>query len=197
MDKKRFEDLYTEFSQREQELLNFKRGEYAGDVDVLKNFKQQALFNETTMLDICMVLAFKHIQGIQNIISGRDVRDLPWYWENGPKEGLKQRIADARNYLLLLAACIDESLPEKRTIYPNPEISSLHETKDTVVASSTVPVGPNSRTSTEFEQEIVCAIMEYSNTAGVYVGPRGGVPEGYEESPVNQVLPKVMEVVSR
>lgn len=36
-----------------------------------------------------------------------------WDWETDGGEGLKQRIVDARNYLLLLAACLEvETYPE-------------------------------------------------------------------------------------
>jgi hypothetical protein len=46
----------------------------------------------------------KHVQSIALAVrTGK----YAWAWETEGGEGLKQRIADARNYLLLLAACLE------------------------------------------------------------------------------------------
>ena len=49
----------------------------------------------------------EHMQSIT--LAVRDGK-YSWTWETEGGEGFKQRIADARNYLLLLAACLEESI---------------------------------------------------------------------------------------
>ncbi len=56
----------------------------------------------------------KHIQSIVLSIKTGSYCDK-WYWNDDGNEGLKQRISDARNYLILLAACIEEELKEKHS----------------------------------------------------------------------------------
>jgi len=57
---------------------------------------------------VCMILLLKHIQSLSKAVSEDTTCICMWFWEHDGREGLKQRIADARNYLLLLAACLDE-----------------------------------------------------------------------------------------
>ena len=106
MDLNHFNKLLMEFREQELDLLQSKRAEYADDRDVLRNFKEQAEFSNITPLQIGLVLVFKHIQSIKEAVIERK---LNWEWETSEgREGTKQRIADARNYLLLLAAIIEE-----------------------------------------------------------------------------------------
>lgn len=103
----RFYELYSEFLQREKALLSFKRDEYTpdGEEDCLANFRQIAVFEDRTPEQVCMTHTMKHIQSIMRAINtGR----YHFAWEVDGGEGLKQRIADARNYLALLAAILDE-----------------------------------------------------------------------------------------
>lgn len=185
-----FHRVQNEFLTEESNLLSFKRGEYATDLDVLKNFRQQADFIGSTTTGICMVLAFKHIQGIQNILQTRAPQDLPWYWADGTKEGLKQRIADARNYLLLLACCIEDGQP----------------TPDVIVeASQETPVNTSREPGfylTEDEKNRITSIdLDRPRMVGpeqddfvvalcagrpAYCGPRSAIPEDYLVSEVIQ-----------
>lgn len=105
----RFERLYAEFLSAEGKLLVSKREEYAKhpQADCIGNFREFALMADVSDTTACIVLISKHLQGIRNGIG-----QAPWSWETGDgHEGLKQRIADARNYLLLLAALIDRDDP--------------------------------------------------------------------------------------
>ncbi len=110
MDTTNFENLREEFLSKESELLEYKRGEYAGEGDRLLNFKQiSAMFPYCfTPADVCLTYLLKHVQGIALCVGNRDYKK--WFWQKDNREGLKQRIADARNYLLLLAACIEEEV---------------------------------------------------------------------------------------
>lgn len=87
-------------------LRNDKEDEYAEDADTLLNFHRMGPFLGLTPAQYCTVLLGKHLQGIAHqIMRGK------WVWayrtEDGG-EGLKQRIADARNYLDLLFALLTE-----------------------------------------------------------------------------------------
>lgn len=101
----KFEELVEEFLRQEQQTLNWKADEYTAGADRLQNFRQVAEFLNLRSSEIAFCYLMKHIQSIQLAVeSGK----YTWDWNTEGGEGMKQRIADARNYLLLLAACLDE-----------------------------------------------------------------------------------------
>lgn len=101
-----FEKLYSEFENMERNLLLTKRSEYARDEDVLINFKNTAELTGLSPEDVCLVFLMKHVQAVAKAANSRDTR-LSW-GGTGAVEGFSQRISDARNYLILLAALIKE-----------------------------------------------------------------------------------------
>lgn len=101
----RFQSLVEEFRLREDRLLGIKAGEYARDGDRLENFHLQGAFQGVRPEEVALTHFLKHVCAITKAV--REAR-YDWCWESDGKEGLKQRIADARNYLLLIAACIEE-----------------------------------------------------------------------------------------
>jgi len=106
-----FDRIKKEFADHEDELLHFKRGEYAGIEDVLANFKDVSAFLGMIPRLYCMALFGKHMGAIIRAVRSKEPKRI-WCWRlPSGEEGLKQRIADARNYLLLLAAIIDEEDP--------------------------------------------------------------------------------------
>jgi len=105
-----FEKLCIEFEEKEAELRALKGKEYATD-DVLSAIYKISLFTGIPASKVCMVLLLKHIQGLSKAVSENNVKS--WCWEANGVEGLKQRIADARNYLLLLAAYLEDSSIDK------------------------------------------------------------------------------------
>jgi len=113
MTNQEFENLREEFLSKEVELLEWKGGEYGSYCDRLLNFKEIANFVGLDGTAICLLYLLKHIQSITSSIKNNKHSDK-WFWQDEKGEGLKQRIADARNYLLLLAACIEEELEERR-----------------------------------------------------------------------------------
>ncbi len=108
MNNQSFESLREEFLSKEGELLEVKGAEYGADFDRLLNFREIGDFLDMRATEVCLVLLLKHIQSIVLAIKSGNYH-FRWYWkdERG-NEGLKQKIADARNYLLLLAACIED-----------------------------------------------------------------------------------------
>ena len=118
---KKFGQLYNEFMQHEEALLSWKAGEYSTDEDRLQNFREIAAFIGDkpvciTPSFVALLYLLKHVQSIKNaVISG----NVKWAWEAKGGEGTKQRIADARNYLLLLAACLDEESEAKDETMPD------------------------------------------------------------------------------
>ena len=102
---KKFEALAKEFLEQEEKLLNWKAGEYANNVDRLKNFRQVAEWLGQRPAEVALCYLMKHMQSISLAVRAGKRN---WVWQTDEGEGLKQRIADARNYLLLLAACLDE-----------------------------------------------------------------------------------------
>jgi len=105
MTPQQFENLRDEFLTHEVRILDWKRGEYAPNDDRLQNFREVATFLERRPAEVALAYLMKHIQSIALAVrSGK----YAWTWNTEGGEGLKQRIADARNYLLLLAACLEE-----------------------------------------------------------------------------------------
>ena len=107
-----FQALVEQFEAREHTLLDLKAGDYATDEDRLANFHQVGQFLEISMARVALVYLLKHMQAIANaVIQPAEIQATNWSWETKTGgEGLKQRIADARNYLLLLAGCIQEAI---------------------------------------------------------------------------------------
>ncbi len=101
-----FDALVAEFEAHEKEILNIKRGEYASTDDRIQNFREIAAFNGTSPEQEIWSQLMKHIQGVKNAYT-RAPLEFCWQKESGG-EGLKQKIADSRNMLLLLAARLDE-----------------------------------------------------------------------------------------
>ncbi len=105
----RFKNLVKEFLDKEGTILNWKGTEYTSGVDRLQNFREIAAFLDMEPADVALMYMLKHVQGIKKQIQERR---FVWAWEGESGEGLKQRFADVRNYLLLLAACLDEMVDE-------------------------------------------------------------------------------------
>ena len=123
MNREEFERLLQESVGREQSLLTAKRSEYAEDEDILENFRWVALAEGRSPEEYCMTLFLKHVQGLVKAIqTGRYF----WGWVNleDGQEGLKQRISDGRNYLMLLEAILEERHklpPEAGKVYDEAE----------------------------------------------------------------------------
>lgn len=108
MNNQSFESLREEFLSKEGELLEVKGAEYGADFDRLLNFKEIGDLVDMRATEVCLVLLLKHIQSITLAIKSGNYHSH-WYWKDEKgNEGLKQKIADARNYLLLLSACIED-----------------------------------------------------------------------------------------
>ncbi len=101
-----FDAVLSEFSARERALLTSKRSEYAGDEECLSNFKEVSSWLGMTPERYAMVLALKHIHAISKAVRSGE---FTWAWTTlDGGEGLKQRIADARNLLLLTGALLED-----------------------------------------------------------------------------------------
>lgn len=112
MNNEQFENLLKEFFDKEVGLLEAQG--YRNNYDILLNFKEIGEFIGLDGAGVCLFYLLKHIQNI--ILTIKENKQLDkWYWnDTNNNEGLRQRIADARNYLLLLAACIEDELEERR-----------------------------------------------------------------------------------
>ena len=108
---KKFQEICEQFFAEETKLLGIKRQAYAGgdQADVLTNFKQVGAFEGRKPEEVCLTLILKHIQSIQKKVASDKYISPEFIDSTDGTEGFWQRIADARNYLLLLAALIKES----------------------------------------------------------------------------------------
>ena len=101
----KFEKLCSEFMEEESRLMDWKAGEYSDGEDRLQNFREIADFMDCKKSEVALMYLLKHIQSIKNAVKEDKVK---WHWQSTEGEGTKQRVADSRNYLLLLAACLAE-----------------------------------------------------------------------------------------
>ena len=109
-----FENLRDEFLTKESAILEWKRGEYTSGEDRLQNFREVAALTGLRLSEVALIWLLKHIQSIALAVR---TGGYTWTWDTEDGEGLKQRFVDARNYLLLLAACLEEEagINEERT----------------------------------------------------------------------------------
>lgn len=94
--------IFDDIDRKGQELILCKGMDYAGEQDVLANFKVNAERLGLTKYQVWSVYFMKHIDSILNAIK----RDA-----GNPKvssEPLEGRVLDARNYLGLLACMLHE-----------------------------------------------------------------------------------------
>ena len=105
MTPQQFENLRDEFLTHEARILGWKRDEYSLNEDSLQNFREVAAFMGLRPAEVALTYLMKHIQSITLAVR---YGKYSWTWTTEGGEGLKQRIADARNYLLLLTACLEE-----------------------------------------------------------------------------------------
>ena len=105
MTNEHFEEIREEFLEHESKILDWKRGEYSPNEDRLQNFREVAALTGLRLSEVALIWLLKHIQSIALAVR---TGNYAWAWTKEGGEGLKQRFADARNYLLLLAACLEE-----------------------------------------------------------------------------------------
>lgn len=104
-------EVVQEFKEHSADLLQRKGEEYASEEDRLKNFRTVAEMMDLDPEEVCANYLLKHIQSLAlSVRTG----EFDWVWrdEDGD-EGLKQRVADAINYLFLLAAIIENQRGEE------------------------------------------------------------------------------------
>lgn len=98
MTKETFNAFAKDIIQKEEELLNKKRSEYTRTDDVLDNFKRMALELNIDSKIVWWIFFKKHIDSVLNFVQTNVTHTEP----------ILGRIMDARNYLLLLAAMVEE-----------------------------------------------------------------------------------------
>lgn len=105
MKREEFVELRRKLIEEEDLITRIKGKDYTkSSVDCLANFKEGAVFG-LTPLQTCGMFAKKHIDSIYNYIK-----------TNGQSESepLRERIKDARNYLLFILAIVEDEENERR-----------------------------------------------------------------------------------
>lgn len=117
----RFNVVVEHFTERENALLGTKRADYArGDQDCLINFKEVPIIMGTTPQLYCLTLLMKHIHSIIQAAK-KGIEPPEWVWASPQGEGLKQHVADARNFLVLFAALVEEDVIGKTIVTEDEE----------------------------------------------------------------------------
>lgn len=106
MNSQQLQELIAEFERAEHEVMGFKEGEYTGSANRLRNFERVADMLGLKASQVALAYLLKHIDSISyQVMSGK------YTWAmviEGSREGLKQRVVDAVNYLHLMAACLEK-----------------------------------------------------------------------------------------
>lgn len=107
MNSQQLQELIAEFERAEHEVMGFKEGEFTDPTKRrLGNFERVADMLGLKASQVALAYLLKHIDSISyQVMSGK------YTWAmviEGNREGLKQRIVDAVNYLHLMAACLEE-----------------------------------------------------------------------------------------
>ena len=109
METEKFKILVKDFIEHEEALLGTKREDYTkGDKDCLINFKEASAMLGMNPQFYCATLFMKHFHSVLNAVKKGWIKPTDWVWSGPQGEGLKQHLADARNFLLLLAALIQD-----------------------------------------------------------------------------------------
>lgn len=122
MDTPTFAALADEFVAVERDMLGLKAGEYSAGGDRLWNFHRAGELLGCRPSEVALNYMIKHLLALVKAVQSNTGG---WDWRGpdhakAPVEGLKQRIADARNYLLLLAACLEEErAPVREEVMPS------------------------------------------------------------------------------
>lgn len=90
-----------------RDILISKRAEYAGDEDVLRNFKLGALLNRDTPMETLLGYLTKHLISVYDMAKS----DKP-----SPVEKWDEKITDSITYLVLLKALAIEEMYEDEPI---------------------------------------------------------------------------------
>ena len=106
MKRAEFNEMLKKMIKEEMEVLTGKGEEYTvGDEDALANFKGVAADAGVTPLQAWYIFFNKHIRSIANYIKTG---------KSASNESIQGRILDARNYLALGRALIEESANENK-----------------------------------------------------------------------------------
>jgi len=100
-----FKTHYTELETKCEEILGLKTGEYSSDADRLWNFKVRAAILGLKPSQVAMCDMTKHVASLAKHTMS-ETGD--WVWQTVAGEGVKQRIADNRNYLSLIYCLLEE-----------------------------------------------------------------------------------------
>lgn len=109
MERQRLTEIYNAITERERQLLNLKREGYSSDEQVLQNFIEAARLLEVRPSQVAFYYLTKHLISIKKAVM-ENKYSLTWEKskpDGSRDEGIIQRIADARNYLFFIVACLE------------------------------------------------------------------------------------------
>jgi len=100
-----FDEVIEEFHEATVDILSSKGDEYATDDDRLMNFRTVGDMAGMDPEEVTVTYLLKHVQRLSKAVREDDYE---WAWRHDDgSEALKQRVADAINYLLLLALALE------------------------------------------------------------------------------------------
>lgn len=100
MKRSEFNEFMENFLLQTTEIMTTKGNDYAGDEDVLTNFKTNASRLGLDPAQVWAVYFMKHIDAILTHVRDGEVKSEP----------IEGRVSDAINYLILFAAMLEDDL---------------------------------------------------------------------------------------
>jgi hypothetical protein len=109
MNKQRLSKIHDILTEKERQLLRLKREGYGSDEQVLQNFIEAGKLLDIRPSEVAFLYFTKHLISIKKAVVENSY-SLTWEKskaDGSRDEGLIQRIADARNYLFFVVACLE------------------------------------------------------------------------------------------
>lgn len=114
MKAKIFDDMCDRINEQRNKLMRSKRHDYAGEIDVLSNFKRipellrmLGIEPERSAFDYAMFMVVMKVDRMMNLTNKG---------ESPQAESIIDTVCDAHNYLALAYGCYEESPPRERVI---------------------------------------------------------------------------------
>lgn len=112
MNRQRFNEIVESFVAKEMPLMTSKGADYSSNEEALRNFKETSKITGLLPSQVAMVYLLKHISSINGVVFEKTQMDVPIAWASERDgvlvEGLLQKISDARNYLAIIAMCLED-----------------------------------------------------------------------------------------
>ena len=110
-----FTDILIRMMREEQQCMQSKGADYAGNNDRLNNFKEVGRMTGLSPIQVWAVYFLKHVEAIMTYVKTGSISSEP----------IESRIMDARNYLALFRGLVEEDRGKPSTYTVGDAVANL------------------------------------------------------------------------